>query len=103
MRFCITLLLASAFCMAIGVNVSAQNARSEASFDDNWKFYKGDAPGAETPKFDDKSWRTIDLPHDWSIENLPNQSPGEVIGPFTKQSPGTTATGYTLGGTAWYR
>lgn len=89
--------------LAFGLTAAAQRSRSVLTFDDNWKFYKGDAAGAETPEFDDKSWRTVDLPHDWSIENLPNQTPGEIIGPFSKQSPGATSTGYTLGGTAWYR
>lgn len=82
---------------------SAQNARYESLFDDNWSFYKGDPAGAETTAFNDDSWRKIDLPHDWSIEPLPNQKPGEVIGPFSRNSPGATATGYTIGGTAWYR
>ena len=27
----------------------------------------------------------------------------EVVGPFSPESPGGTATGYTLGGTGWYR
>ena len=72
-------------------------------FDSNWKFFLGDVKGAEKNSFSDKSWRDIDLPHDWSIENLPGQEPGKVIGPFSKTSIGTTATGYTIGGTAWYR
>jgi hypothetical protein len=37
----------------------------------NWKFYRGDVAGAELPDFDDYSWRVLDLPHDWSIEDLP--------------------------------
>ena len=37
-------------------------------FDYNWKFFLGDTPAARTIGFDDKSWRTLDLPHDWSIE-----------------------------------
>ena len=60
-------------------------------------------PGAEIPSFNDDNWRILDLPHDWSIENLPNQEVGKVVGPFSKESIGTTATGYTVGGTAWYR
>ena len=75
---------------------------TESPFDDNWKFFRGDAPGAETIPFSDKSWRTVDLPLDWSIEDLPNQS-DTVIGPFSRMSIGTTATGYTVGGTGWYR
>ena len=82
---------------------SAQDARYESLFDDGWKFYKGNVAGAEATSFDDASWRSIDLPHDWSIETLPDQKQGEVVGPFSKTSIGTTATGYTVGGTAWYR
>ena len=40
-------------------------------FDFGWRFYRGGAQSAETPSFDDTSWRTVDLPHDWSIEDLP--------------------------------
>ena len=39
--------------------------------DENWRFLRGDVPGAENPAFDDASWRSLDLPHDWSIEDLP--------------------------------
>ena len=38
-------------------------------FDFDWKFYRGDITGASAPAYADKYWRTIDLPHDWSIEN----------------------------------
>jgi beta-galactosidase len=76
--------------------------RSEILFDDNWKFYKGDVPNGESQNLDEGNWRTVELPHDWSIEDLPNQS-DSVIGPFTIKSVGATSTGYTVGGTAWYR
>lgn len=82
---------------------SAQNVRYESLFENNWKFYKGDVAGAEGNAFNDDSWRNVDLPHDWSIEKLPDQKTGEVVGPFSKSSIGNTATGYTIGGTAWYR
>jgi beta-galactosidase len=39
-------------------------------FDDDWAFHLGGAQGAEQPGFDDSKWRKIDLPHDWSIEDL---------------------------------
>jgi beta-galactosidase len=84
-------------------HVKSQVVRSEFLFDDGWKFFKGDIKGAEKPSFDDRSWREIDLPHDWSIEELPVQESGKTIGPFSIESPGARATGYTLGGTAWYR
>ena len=84
-------------------HVKSQVVRSESLFDDGWKFFKGDIKGAEKPSFDDRSWREVDLPHDWSIEELPVQESGKTIGPFSIESPGARATGYTLGGTAWYR
>jgi beta-galactosidase len=73
------------------------------SFDENWHFIKDNPAGAETPGFDDSGWRTLDLPHDWSIEDLPDQDGVNVIGPFSKVSPGKMGTGYFIGGTAWYR
>ncbi len=82
---------------------NGQAARIESLFDDDWKFQLGDVQGVEKPLFNDDAWRSLDLPHDWSIENLPNQEAGKVVGPFSKESIGTTATGYTVGGTAWYR
>jgi len=81
----------------------AKVSQREIPFDDNWKFSLQDAKSAETPSFNDKTWRDIDLPHDWSIEKLPGQEAGKVIGPFSKESQGATATGYTVGGVGWYR
>jgi len=81
----------------------AQISQREMLFDANWKFFLGDVKGGEKPSLNDKTWRNIDLPHDWSIEKLAGQEAGKVIGPFSKESKGTTATGYTVGGVAWYR
>ncbi|MQY77825.1 MAG: glycoside hydrolase family 2, partial [Bacteroidetes bacterium] len=47
--------------------------------------------------------RIVDLPHDWSIEDLPDQKEDSVRGPFSKSSPGKMMTGFTVGGTGWYR
>ena len=38
------------------------------SLNEGWRFLRGEAPGAEQPGFDDTTWRTLDLPHDWAIE-----------------------------------
>ena len=38
------------------------------NFNQNWKFELQDIKGAEQVNFDDKQWRVLDLPHDWSIE-----------------------------------
>lgn len=70
-------------------------------FDEGWTFSKTENENAIAYDFDDSSWRTIDLPHDWSIEDLPE---GEgLIGPFSKESPGGISTGFTIGGTGFYR
>lgn len=73
------------------------------SFDEGWRFVKDNPSGAESPSFDDSSWRIVDLPHDWSIEDLPNQVKDSIVGPFSKASIGKMGTGYTIGGTGWYR
>jgi len=82
--------------------VRAQDSRA-VSFDKNWLFKKDTIKDAERPAYNDLNWRTLDLPHDWSIEDLPNQKEGEVQGPFTKASVGKAATGFTEGGVGWYR
>jgi beta-galactosidase len=43
----------------------------DRSFDSGWRFLRADAPGAEAPDFADTAWRMLDLPHDWSLEDLP--------------------------------
>lgn len=51
--------------------ISASPPRETIRFDSDWKFLRGDQSGAEAGAFDDSSWRTLDVPHDWSIEDLP--------------------------------
>ncbi|TGY42394.1 DUF4982 domain-containing protein [Clostridium sartagoforme] len=59
-------------------------------FNQDWRFYKGDQAYAESVDFNDSSWTSLSLPHDWSIE-----------GDFTVQ--GEAESGFLLGGTGWYR
>lgn len=72
-------------------------------FDKDWLFVKDSASNAEQADFDDSKWKKVDLPHDWSIDDLPDQTEGLVVGPFDKRSPGITQTGFTIGGTGLYR
>ena len=72
-------------------------------FDSDWRFIKDSTIQAEQPTYNDATWRKLDLPHDWSIEDLPDQNPDQVSGPFSRASVGNTSTGYTVGGTGWYR
>ncbi len=55
------------FCVVYVSNSFSQTT----SFDSDWRFHRGGAQRAEVPEFDDSKWRSIDLPHDWSIEDLP--------------------------------
>jgi beta-galactosidase len=67
-------------------------------FDADWRFNRGDVTGAEARDFDDIMWRMIELPHDWSIEDLPGTK-----SPFDPDAISGMAGGFTTGGTAWYR
>ena len=50
------------------------NTQRDRLFDANWLFHRGDAPGAEQPSFADADWRQLDLPHDWSVEDIPGDA-----------------------------
>ena len=95
----------SIFLLTACTNRDAQSMSEarERLFDNDWKFLRDSIAGAESPAFDDSKWRIVDLPHDWSIEDIPQQVDGKTIGPFSMESPGGTATGHVLGGTGWYR
>ena len=74
------------------INVASSDLQDGRSinFNSDWKFYKGSVSNGQSNSLDDSSWRTLDLPHDWSIE-----------GNFTTQ--GEAESGFLLGGTGWYR
>jgi beta-galactosidase len=72
--------------------VGADGRARRRSFDDGWKFARGDAPGAHLPDFDDGAWSALDLPHDWSIE-----------GPYDEHAPCGGSGGYVPTGIGWYR
>ncbi|WP_052273167.1 glycoside hydrolase family 2 TIM barrel-domain containing protein [Flavihumibacter solisilvae] len=67
-------------------------------FDSGWKFFRGGAQRAEMSDYDDSKWRNVDLPHDWSIEDLPGTN-----SPFDPTAVGQVSTGFTVGGSGWYR
>ena len=66
-------------------------------FDSDWRFHYGGAQGAEMAEFDDSGWRKLDLPHDWSIEDLPGTD-----SPFSPNAISQVSGGFTTGGTGWY-
>ena len=82
--------------LLVSARVCAQS--SNVLFDENWRFHKGGALGAELEKLNDSGWRKINLPHDWSIEDLPGTS-----SPFSPDAVSQVSEGFTTAGTAWYR
>jgi beta-galactosidase len=62
-----------------------------ASFNDDWRFWRGDVPAAEQPEFDDHRWKSLRLPHDWAID-----------GPFDRTLNPDTG-GLPIAGIGWYR
>ncbi|MBW6534233.1 MAG: DUF4982 domain-containing protein [Mariniphaga sp.] len=72
--------------------------RQEILFDFDWQFHRGNAENAHLAEYDDSAWRTLNLPHDWSIEDIPGTD-----SPLIPTAIGGISTGYYLGGTSWYR
>ena len=73
-------------------------------FNTGWRFVRDSIQGAEVPGFDDSDWMTVDLPHDYSMMDLPGGDRPDQIGPFSRKSPGNgNSTGHVIGGTGWYR
>lgn len=84
--------------------------RERLLLDRGWLFHEGDVPfpvitghqvsydnakagsswGAAAPNFDDSSWKQINLPHDWAVEQ-----------PFDPNA--NESEGYRLRGMGWYR
>lgn len=88
MRFIYFIILAF---LLIGCS-NGSNTREKTDFTADWKFHLGDVEGATAASYDDSSWRSLNLPHDWSIE-----------GEFSASNPATPGGGALPGGIGWYR
>ncbi|MFH1194098.1 MAG: glycoside hydrolase family 2 TIM barrel-domain containing protein [bacterium] len=71
---------------------SQNNIERKHLFDYDWKFFLGDTPAASASDFHDENWRSLDLPHDWSIEGKIDRNNTTGIG-----------GGYVPAGIGWYR
>jgi len=76
------------------VLVSAQSGKEQQGrvtqlFNFDWKFQAGDLKNAQSADYDDSGWRTLDLPHDFQIEQ-----------PWDKSAGG--ARGFKAMGKGWY-
>ena len=82
-------------------------SREFHNFNFGWKFILQDVAGAEQPQFDDSSWRTVDVPHDFQIEQpwvapdaserADNSDPGANI------RSRLSSRGFKEMGIGWYR
>jgi len=72
--------------------MTPENVRVRQDFDKGWHFYLGDVNGSQQVAFVDSGWRTLNLPHDWSIE-----------GHFSNDNPATPGGGALPDGIGWYR
>jgi len=77
----------SSFCLG-----APNPPRQRLLMDFGWKFSLTDTIGADKPLFNDSKWRTLNLPHDWSIENE-----------FKADAPTGGGGGYLPTGIGWYR
>ena len=69
-----------------------QPPRERLLFDHDWRFLLGDPSGAEAASYDAAAWRTVDVPHDWSIE-----------GKIDPNNPMGGSGGFFPAGIGWYR
>lgn len=66
--------------------------RTKAGFDNGWKFKLDSVNNYAESNINDQNWRTLNVPHDWSIE-----------GSFSKDNPAGAGGGALPGGIGWYR
>ena len=99
MKFTVRFIIAGACAgLFLAQIATAEVAREQLSLDANWKFHLGDIPlnsfpggqgvvlygphitdsgskagcvwGAAARGYDDRNWRTVNLPHDWAVEQV---------------------------------
>ncbi len=89
----ITSYLAAAILLSCGATQSlfAQPGFGQAEkINNNWRFHLGDTDQAIAQDQLGRSWRSVQLPHDWSVK--------QPLSPTL-----ASATGYLPGGIGWYR
>lgn len=80
-------------CLSFTACIAQQAGREKESFNDNWRFsLLENNVDASAPELDDSGWRTLTLPHDWSIE-----------ADFSRSYPASPGGGALPGGNGWYR
>ncbi len=78
--------------LAFSYAIGQTNSRKRLLMDEGWKFSQTDTVGAEKETFIDAKWRSVNLPHDWSIE-----------GEFSQAASTGGGGGFLPTGIGWYR
>lgn len=96
----------AALLWGFAIHTSAEGRRVE-SFNYGWRFVLENVAGAEQPQFDDSQWRTVNVPHDFQIEQpwvapdaserADNSDPGANI------RSRLSSRGFKEMGIGWYR
>ncbi|MGN6555004.1 MAG: sugar-binding domain-containing protein, partial [Verrucomicrobiota bacterium] len=82
-----------ALCSGLSATMGAESSRQKLNLNADWRFLRGDVPGAERPEFDASGWTTVSCPHTWNdVDSCDNFSPG-----------GHTGETELWTGAAWYR
>lgn len=90
--------LAWAFAAFFAAVVAAPAMAETRSLSQGWLFHRGESRAAEAVGFEDRSWREVAVPHDWSIMDKPDGAP-----PFEPEMTAGQDSGYLAGGIGWYR
>jgi beta-galactosidase len=80
------------------INHTSAQTNNTINFDEGWRFHRGGMLGGQEPQLNDSKWRQVDLPHDWSIEDIPG-----THSPFSQDAISQVGGGFTSQGTGWYR
>lgn len=97
-------LSALAMCLLMaGAWAQTADAQRKECIDADWRFLYGNGSAAIQLPASTAGWRTLTLPHDWSVEpDAALAAGGRVVGPFSTNSIGKFQTGNTVGGEGWY-
>src|ERR1700744_3776848 len=85
-------LLTLALTTIVVTGATTETPRVTESFDNHWRFLQSDVADAQQARFNDSNWRSLDLPHDWSI-----------AGPFAATNKTGGAGAFLPSGIGWYR
>ncbi len=98
-------MIATSMSCAMSVKSPRGDVRESVDMDFDWKFIRGDQPGAEKVKYDDSQWQQVTVPHEWSIFGPFDRKFDVPLKDYTKWVRWTKdgAQGFLPRGMGWYR